>query len=356
MNKHYTIPFFILHKGCPFTCIFCRQDKISGKNKCSLPEDIAPTIREYLKTIPRQNARVEIGFFGGSFTGLDGELQKEYLEKTRPFIKQKKIHGVRLSTRPDYINQPSLDMLKKYWVTCIELGVQSASNRVLKKIKRGHSLNDIQKASKLILSNNISLGHQIMTGLPGSTLKDELNTAKLSIDMGAGEVRIYPVLVIKGTELAEMWKKGLYKPLSESTAIRRCALLIELFERNHVKVIRCGLHPSEGLLSGKEILDGPFHPAFRQKVETYIYKKMFKHFFELEKDITSIKKIYYNPLDASYVLGYKRTNADYVEKILNRKNLFEQKNKLKKGTIQILFENNKIKTITKYGFSSTGNS
>lgn len=303
MKAHYTIPFFIPLRGCPYKCIFCDQNKITGKETAH-PEDIAKTIQNYLSTIRGSASHIEVGFFGGTFTGLPINIQEEYLKEIRPFINDRKIHGIRLSTRPDFINDDILDILKKYNVTCIELGVQSMSDKVLKASKRGHTAKDTIKASKMILKKGFKLGHQIMAGLPQSTFKDELCTAKQSKKLGAKEVRIYPVLVIKNTELAELWEKGDYSPLSEDDAINRCANLIIYLEANNIKVIRCGLHPSDGLAIGKDLLAGPFHVSFRQKVENRIFSDMLGHISSKYNPI----KILYNPDDEASIFGYQNIN------------------------------------------------
>ncbi|MEE8359500.1 MAG: radical SAM protein [Candidatus Omnitrophota bacterium] len=344
MKSHYTIPFFIPHKGCPFSCIFCDQNKITGKTGIIPPSGVAPKIRSYLKTIPKRDVFVETAFFGGSFTGLKRDLQRSYLEKVRPFIKKGQIQGIRISTRPDFIDADILAMLKKFGVERIELGVQSISDKVLKRSGRGHTAYDVERASRLILEKGFRLGHQLMVGLPGSTFKDELLSAKRSIMLGAGEVRIYPLVVIKGTPLAKMWSKGLYIPLSEGEAIKRCAALISLFEKEKVRVIRCGLHPSKGLLSGKEYCAGPFHPAFRQKVETYLYRMLFKAIFKDKKLLRTIKTIFYNPKEASSVIGYCRANAVYIEGLVDRRGIFKASASTKPGTVCLRFNNGKRMT------------
>jgi histone acetyltransferase (RNA polymerase elongator complex component) len=339
MKKHYTIPFFITHKGCPFTCIFCRQDRISGRERSITPEEITPVIEKYLKTIPRGNARIEAAFFGGSFTGLPLETQKRFLGAARPFLEKGAIDGVRLSTRPDFIDANILKTLKEYGVKRVELGVQSMSDEILSKAKRGHSRKDIEEASGLILKHKMALGHQIMVGLPGSTFKDELDTAVGSVKMGATEVRIYPVIVIRGTELADMWREGAYEPLSEEEAIKRCSRLVRFFRKHGVEVIRCGLHPSEGLISGRDMLAGPFHQAFGQKVETRIYLDLLKDAFDREKGPEKVREIQYNPIDGPSVIGHGRINADYVEKLLNREGVFRPSGEVRPGTIRILYKN-----------------
>lgn len=322
MKTHYVIPCFIPHYACPFTCIFCNQNKISGAKHRISPQEIKTIISRYLKTIPERDTYVEVGFFGGNFTGLPLKMQRAYLASTQVFLKKGEIHGVRISTRPDCIDQGVLNTLKSYHVQCIELGIQSMFNDVLKASKRGYTRADVKSASTLIIKNGFALGHQIMVGLPKSTFKKELLTAKMSIDLKASIVRIYPTLVIKGTALSVLWERKLYASLDEDEAIRRCAKLIILLEKNGINVIRCGLHPSLGLLTGSDILDGPFHQAFRQKVETYIYGNIFRQFLQRKKMAQHIRRVLFNPEEAAYIIGYKRANANYVETALGKHNIF----------------------------------
>lgn len=229
------------------------------------PCDIPVKVEQYLSTIPSEGTRIEIGFYGGSFTGLSQKEQEGYLRPASRFLKGGRVQGIRLSTRPDLISEEIVSFLKKHGVTRVELGVQSMSDRVLAAAKRGHTEKDVERASRVILQGSLDLGHQMMLGLPYSGLDEELYTARRIQQLGASQVRIYPVIVIKGTELADLWSRGEYQPLEESEAVERAAKLILYFESNGIKVIRCGLHPSEGLLSGDECLAGPFHPAFGQK-------------------------------------------------------------------------------------------
>ncbi|MBD3378846.1 MAG: radical SAM protein [Candidatus Omnitrophica bacterium] len=259
-DKHYTIPFFVPLEGCPNRCIFCDQRKITGEEPPS-PEDVPVKIEKYLATMSRE-AHIEAGFFGGSFTGLSMEKMKSFFDPVKKYISSGRIKGIRLSTRPDLVDARTVSFLADNGVVCVELGVQSMSDRVLLKARRGHTASDTEKASRLILDKGMVLGHQMMVGLPGSSFDDELYTAERIKKAGAMQARIYPVVVVKGTELARMYGRGEYEPLSMEEAVERSAELICYFEKNGIKVIRCGLHPSEGLTSGEDLLAGPFHVSF----------------------------------------------------------------------------------------------
>ena len=208
MKKEYIIPIFVPHLGCKNDCSFCNQKSISGQIKEVTPKDVKDTIDMYLSNFKDKENYVEVAFFGGSFTGIPKEKQIELLEAVQPYIKRKKVNSIRCSTRPDYISKDILKMLKKYHVKTIELGVQSSNDYILSKVKRGHTFEDVKKASKLIRKYRFTLGHQMMVGLPESTLLDELNTAKDLAKLKPKIVRIYPVLVIKGTALLEDYKIG----------------------------------------------------------------------------------------------------------------------------------------------------
>jgi histone acetyltransferase (RNA polymerase elongator complex component) len=330
VKKNYVIPFFIPHEGCPYQCIFCDQRKISG-HQGVLPDDVAQTVEEYLSTIPTSCANIEIGFFGGTFTGLSLKKQEEFLRAVYPFIEKGLINGIRLSTRPDFIDKKKLDFLKRFRVRRVEIGVQSMSDDVLTAAKRGYVAKDVEDASAEILKEGFLLGHQIMVGLPFSSPEDEYYTAIRVYELGASQVRIYPVLVIEGTELASWWKAKKYVPLSEDEAVRRCVNLMIYFEMKGIKVIRCGLHPSEELLGGA-CLAGPFHPAFRQKVESRIFGLMLKILSSFE----NIQEIAFNPEDEAVFFGFKKENSPFLGDISCLwKELVKKDSSVSRGSIKV---------------------
>lgn len=203
MRQHYIIPIFVPHLGCPNDCIFCNQKSISGEQRQVSAKEVKEQIEFYWKSFKnKETAFIEVAFFGGSFTGIPQEKQIELLQAVQEYIDKGKVNSIRISTRPDYINKEILKLLKKYKVHTIELGVQSSNDYILRRSKRGHTFEDVKKASKLIRRYGFCLGHQMMVGLPESTRLDELNTARDLAKLKPKTMRIYPVLVIKNTRLS----------------------------------------------------------------------------------------------------------------------------------------------------------
>lgn len=266
-RRHIVIPIFIPHRGCPFDCIYCNQKSISGQTEEMTVQTLETTVDLHLRTVPR-DSHVEIGFYGGSFTGLDREQQLRFLRAAHKYIEAGLVREIRLSTRPDYINEDILEYLKEYGVGTVELGVQSMDEEVLAKSCRGHDVRDVLNACALVRLSGIRLGIQTMLGLPGDTRQKSIDTAHAIIDLKPELVRIYPTLVIKGTYLEELHKRGEYHPLSLEEAVDISAELMEIYEAASIRVIRLGLQPTEEIREGGEIAAGPFHPAFRQLAES----------------------------------------------------------------------------------------
>ena len=362
--KHFTIPIFVPELACPNRCVFCNQHSISGCQKQPEPEEVREIILEHLKTIPEKDTHIEIGFFGGSFTGIETELQERYLAVANEFLKSRWssvvetttqrivetttqsevkttalskddisktsnyesrtgwsrlcsttgiIQGIRLSTRPDYINPEVLGLLNKYGVTTIELGAQSLNDEVLRLSGRGHTVTDVENASVMILSAGFKLGLQMMTGLPGDSPEKSLQTARRIVELGANCTRIYPTLVIRGTELEQRWRNGDYQPQSLDEAVALSAQLLEIFRQGGVEVIRVGLHPSEGLLDGSEMLAGPFHASFRELVETQLWKQKLVPLLQ-QHPAGSILRIPVPAEELRNAIGYGSSNRTMLEK------------------------------------------
>jgi histone acetyltransferase (RNA polymerase elongator complex component) len=317
-EKHFTIPIFIPGVGCPFQCIFCDQKKITGEAGLPTLAEVEEIIHRHLETIPAANTVIEIGFFGGTFTGLPEEKQRHYLEIVRPYLERGRIRGIRLSTRPDFITPQILRLLKENHVTTIELGAQSMDDEVLKMSARGHLSSDTEESSRMILEAGFTLGLQMMVGLPGDTEERSLSTARKIISSGASETRIYPALVIAGTEFEKLYREGKYLPLNMEEAVRWTKNIVVLFELAGVKILRIGLHPSEELVSRSALVAGPFHPSFRELVMTEIWNDRFRSAdFSTTHRILNIRV---NPAELNNAVGYSGKN---------RKMLLEQFHEVK---------------------------
>ena len=281
-KRHYIIPIFVPHEGCPHDCVFCNQGKITGENKEIIlgpkykqenkvnSDFVRKTIEEYIETIGEGDRILEVSFFGGTFTAIDINKQRELLAVAKEYKDKKIIDYIRLSTRPDYIDEFILDHLKSYKVDIIELGVQSLDKEVLHKSGRGHDYDEVLKASKLIKEYGFTLGHQIMVGLPEDTFEKDVETTKESIKMKPDICRIYPALTVKNTPMEDMYLEGTYKPYTLEEAVYISAKLYNMYKENNIQVIRIGLQPTDNIALGKDIVDGPFHPAFRELVESSI--------------------------------------------------------------------------------------
>ncbi len=266
--SHANISIFVPHKGCPNDCSFCNQRAISGQTVPATAEDVAKAVHTAIKynTEPKNT---EIAFFGGSFTAIEREYMLSLLTAAKHFLETYKFKGIRISTRPDCINDEILEILKEYGVTAIELGAQSMCDEVLFANRRGHTADDVRKASRLIKKYGFELGLQMMTGLYKSDfLKDEY-TAREIIKLKPDTVRIYPTVVLKNTHLGYLQECGEYKaPTAEETA-PFCARLLQMFNEKNIKVIKLGLHSSETVEG--DMVGGAYHPAFRELCEGHIF-------------------------------------------------------------------------------------
>lgn len=313
-DKHVIIPIFVPHLGCPNDCIFCNQVKIASANTNIQIEEIVEIIEMHLKTINAQNTQIEVSFFGGTFTGMDFEVQKEFLKIANKYKENNQIDAIRLSTRPDCIDATILEMLRLYKVDIIELGVQSLDDSVLNNANRGHNSDDVYKAVKLIKEYRFTLGLQIMPGLYKSSVESDLNTVDQVIKLSPDFVRVYPTLVVKNTKLEELYKSGLFEPLELEEAVNFCTDIYYKFAENNIKIIRMGLQPTENIQLGQDIVAGPFHPAFKQLVQSEIYYRAILDVLDKYMNINEIE-IEISRKILSTVIGQKRKNIERLKQI-----------------------------------------
>lgn len=327
MKKHYNIPVFITHSGCKNSCVFCNQKIITGQSESSGEPEIRQTIEKFIDIIDsiyrradkNENyfAGAEIAFFGGSFTGLEKSQMIKFLEIANEYISRHKlIDGIRISTRPDYISREIADILSKYNVKSAELGIQSMFDEVLTACKRGCTVKDAETACEIIKSSGINLTGQMMLGLPESSREKDIETAKRLVNLGVDCARIYPAVILSGTELYTMYKRGEYEPLSLDEAVFRAKEIKKIFDLNHIEILRMGLCSSD--INESDIIAGAYHPAFGELVESEIIYDMLVEELRRDAQCASDRNdiiIRLNKKNMSKVVGHKRKNIERLGNI-----------------------------------------
>ncbi len=338
-NKPGIIPIFVPHLGCPHDCVFCNQKSITGQQRAYDTEQVISDIDAHLETMKGKRHPLEIAFFGGSFTGIPVHQQIELLDIARRYLDDGHIHGIRLSTRPDYIDQDILDRLLEFGVTTVELGVQSMDQAVLQKSERGHTTRQVETAVRLIKKTRLKLGLQMMLGLPGDTLDKSLETALKIVALKPDFVRIYPTVVIADTELESMYRAGTYEELTVEQAACWLSKLMPVFTRSGIPIIRVGLQPTDTLTNGDSRVAGAYHPSMRQLAESIIL------FNRIDAIVSKIKKeepicriqLSAREQDWTVVRGQKRTNFNALEaQFSDVEWSFEISETVERRTVQLL--------------------
>ena len=306
--KHSNISIFIPHLGCPHACSFCNQKTISGETKAPTADEVRAVLKKALQEVSdRRNT--EIAFFGGSFTAIDREYMLSLLKTANEFLGENGFFGIRISTRPDFIDEEILDILKSFGVTAIELGAQSMSDEVLFYNERGHKASDVINASKLIKEYGFELGLQMMTGLYKSTPERDMFTAREIIRLDPKTVRIYPVSVLKGTKLHSLYLSGEYMLIPFDEMVSLCSKMLIMFKDAGIDVIRCGLHASNDV--NENLVTGYYHPAFKELCEGRIYRDEIKCLIQNSND--SHFEFLVNDKCISKALGQKKENVNYFK-------------------------------------------
>lgn len=326
--KHYNIPIFLPELACPYRCVYCNQFSITGKQYLPDIQDVKSIIEKHLSTFPSGEKFVEVAFFGGNFTGLPVKMQDDFLKIVQPYLEKGLVDGIRCSTRPDYIDEKRVRILKDFGMKNIELGAQTTNDEILLKCGRGHTFKDIENASQIINNEGITLGLQMMLGLPYDSFEDDLQTARDIVRLGAKETRIYPCIVVKDTELERLYRERKYVPLSLDEAAEQSATIYEFFENNDVKVLRVGLHTSEDL-DNQAYVAGPYHANFAEMVFSKIWRNKIENAIEIAEksqcfhsDDLTVKKTGKSSVvievaenQIPHAIGYKGENKKRLETI-----------------------------------------
>jgi histone acetyltransferase (RNA polymerase elongator complex component) len=300
------IPIFLPAMGCRERCLFCNQ-KAPTKGLPS-PSSVRNFIEASLAGIPfdKKNKEKQVAFYGGSFTAIHRDEQVCFLKEVQPFITSGLIDSIRVSTRPDALEEETLSLLKECRVKTVEVGVQSMIDEVLLLSHRGHGAADTVDAVSRLKDREFEVGLQLMVGLPGDTCDRFLQTLDRIIQLKPDFLRIHPTLVLKGAPLEILWRAGEYSPLSLDEAIQWLKKGILKLEESSIRVARIGLQPTKELET--DYLAGPYHPAFRQLIDSAIFFDMAKYL--LQNFPNGSKAIFFcNPKEISNLKGQRNENS-----------------------------------------------
>lgn len=311
-------PIFIPFWGCPFQCVYCEQKLITGKNKLAINEK---AIADFCRI--HQSEEKEIAFFGGTFTNLPFPQQQELIKKINDIIDENT--GIRISTRPDCLKEEELLILLQSNVTTIELGIQSFSDDVLRATQRGYDFETAKAACNLVKKIGFNLGIQLMAGLPGSCIEDDYKSIDHTIALKPSYVRLYPTIVLKNTQLAEMYYNNKYQPLNIDETIDYLVHAIKKIEKANIKVIKIGLHSDIG---SDDIIAGPYHPTIGEFVKSEILKEKIIAAFQNKKTLV------YSVKDESLFKGFQRKMIKNLKEELNISEIkVKASNKVKQGCV-----------------------
>ncbi len=325
----FIIPFFIPHQGCPHTCLFCNQHSITGKTSDEENSTVDEVMAQWL---PRKKGEdAQLAFYGGSFSCLPEHVQDRYLNQAAPYLENGSIDSIRISTRPDCIDDKICQRLWRGGVRTIELGIQSMDEAVLETALRGHTSEDSRRAMLCLRRYEFTMGVQLLPGLPGESWRSFSRTVDEIISYKPAMVRLYPALVIRGSGLERRYNKREYKPLSLNKAVAWSLAAKKRFEENGIRVIRIGLQHSADL--EKSYIAGPHHPAMGELVES---RSWFKRLRRMLSDIpqqTTIQ-LHVSPQDISAINGRKRANLERLETLgLLRRVTFVQDKEIERGKV-----------------------
>lgn len=303
-----------MYSGCPNRCVYCNERITAGNHPDRITEDLFRKIVDrHLESLSAEPEHIQIAFYGGNFTGMDRNYQRELLEYADSYIARGSVGSIRISTRPDYIDGKRIDLLKQYPVTTVEIGAQSMDNDVLRLSRRGHSSDDVKYATKLLMEHGFETGLHLMIGLPGDTEERFHYTVEEVIQLRPHMVRLHPTVVFRNTPLAEAYTMGEYEPLDMDRAVDLCKYALRAFESVDIAVIRVGLQMTAQMETEGSIVAGPYHPAFRSLVEGSILLEMASHLLRAARADSPECIVRLNPKDVSDFRGLNNQNMTLLK-------------------------------------------
>jgi histone acetyltransferase (RNA polymerase elongator complex component) len=347
------IPIFVIYKGCPNRCVYCNERITAGNHPDRITEDLfRKIVDKHLKSFSKP-VYIQIAFYGGNFTGIDRHYQTELLEYAESYIRKGLVNSIRISTRPDYIDDDRAELLKRYHVKTVEIGAQSMVDKVLNLSNRGHSSDDVRRAIEILKAVGFETGIHLMVGLPGDTEEKFRYTVEETIKLNPQMVRIHPTIVFQDTALAKSYQKEEYKPISMADAIKLCKYALGEFETANIPVIRVGLQMTGEMEREGSIIAGPYHPAFRSLVEAAIFFDMASKLLKSANPGGESIKFFVNPKDISDLHGMRNQNIKSIkERFGITKVLIREDSKQERGTLALAV-NEKISKLSKLQMSES---
>ncbi len=338
-KRYWIFPVFLPNIGCPHRCAFCDQRAVTGQEG-SLPEiqdlnDCFEKVRFSGKQAKDAFLTRQIAFFGGNFTAIPRSIQKRYLDWASDKVARGYVNSIRFSTRPDALGEHEFVFLKNYPVGTVEVGVQSLNDEVLRKVERGHTSLDCERAVARVVRQGWEAGVQLMPGLPGETLESFLSGVERVSQWTVRYVRLYPAVVLKETRLAEDYAQGVYTPLTLEKAITWCARACDILEARGIEVIRMGLPASERLQ--ESVVAGPYHPAFGFLVQSSRFHRVLWHKIRKLPKSSHRIKIFLAPADIPLLMGDRRKSWNFLRAAYpDREFSYEPNPRLERGQVKLM--------------------
>jgi histone acetyltransferase (RNA polymerase elongator complex component) len=338
--KPFIVPIFLTQAGCPHRCAFCNAGKIAGgKTGDWTEEKFRVEVEKHLSRPRRSRTERQIAFYGGNFTGIEETGQMRLLRYAKHYIERGLVDSIRISTRPDYIDDRALEILRAHGVTTVEIGAQSMDDGVLEKSLRGHTSADVQRALARLKSAGFETGVHLMAGLPGDSPAGFRRTVEAVIELRPDTVRIHPTLVFEDTALAAMYRRGEYTPLSAEEAVELCKYALVRFTKAGLPVIRLGLQTTEEMAAAGSVLAGPYHPAFRSLVEGALFCEMALDLASMMTEGRMPAKgpltFSMSPKDVSSFLGFRRGNLTKLKERCGSEIAYDTDSLMPRGALAV---------------------
>lgn len=243
---------------CPGQCLYCptyantprsytpESPAVLRAKKCDYDASKQVELRlRILSGMGHPTDKIELIIMGGTFLAYPKEYQYQFIRdcydalngvesktleeaKHRNETAKHRCTGLCIETRPDWCQQEEIDRMLEFGTTRVELGVQTLNDEIYRLVRRGHKVADVVQATLLLREHGFKVYYHWMPGLPGSTPDEDLAlTRKLFADgsFRPDGLKLYPTMVVEGTELAKWYQEGRYQPYDFETMVN---LLVEI--------------------------------------------------------------------------------------------------------------------------------